>query len=289
MTPIAITGSTGRLGGKVAHLLAAAGVPQRLIVRDPSRAPHLPNADVAVAAYADGVAVQSALQGIDTVLMVSASEAPNRVEQHRSFVDAAGRAGVRHLVYLSFVGAAPNATFTLARDHWSTEEHILASGMTYTFLRDNLYADFFEFMVGEDGVLAGPAGDGRVAAVAQVDIAEVAATVLQDQARYAGCRLDLTGPESLNLDQVAAVITEVTGRPVRYQRESLAEAYASRQGYGAPGWQVDAWVSTYTGIASGELAYVSPDIPSVLGRPATPLAQVVAGRVRPGVDKPFSR
>ena len=117
MTPIAITGSTGRLGGKVAHLLAAAGVRQRLVVRDPGRAPDLPGADVAVAAYADGAAVESALQGIDTVLMVSASEAPDRVEQHRTFVDAAGRAGVTHLVYLSFAGASPNATFTLARDH----------------------------------------------------------------------------------------------------------------------------------------------------------------------------
>ena len=94
-------------------------------------------------------------------LMVSASETPDRVEHHTSFIDGAVQAGVRHLVYTSFFGASPTSTFTLGRDHWATEEYIRASGLDYTYLRDNLYADFFAMMVGEDGVLRGPAGDGR--------------------------------------------------------------------------------------------------------------------------------
>ena len=276
MRTIAVTGATGRLGGRLARLLEKAGVSQRLIVRDPERAPRLAGADVAVAAYADGKAVEHALRGVDTVLMMSASETPDRVAQHRSFVDAARRAGVGQLVYISFVGASSDATFTLARDHWATEEHIKASGLSYTFLRDNLYADFFPFMVGDDSVLRGPAGDGRVAAVAQVDIAEVGAAVLRDPRSYAGRRLDLTGPEALTLEQVAAILTDGTGRPIHYHPESVTEAFASRQRYGAPDWQVAAWVSTYTAIAAGELAHVSQDIQSVLGRPATSLAQVVA-------------
>jgi NAD(P)H dehydrogenase (quinone) len=69
----------------------------------------------------------------------------------------------------------PTATFTLARDHWHTEQHIRASGMAYTFLRDNVYADLFRYLAGDDGVLRGPAGQGRVAGVAQDDIADVAA------------------------------------------------------------------------------------------------------------------
>ena len=111
------------------------------MVRD-RRAPELPGADVAVASYDDGAAVEAALQGIDTVLMVSAAEAPDRVSEHRSFIDAAARAGVGHLVYTSFVGASPTSTFTLGRDHWATEEHLRASGIPHTILRDNLYADF---------------------------------------------------------------------------------------------------------------------------------------------------
>ena len=111
---------------------------------------------------------------------------PDRVGQHRTFVDAAADAGVEHLVYISFLGAAPDATFTLARDHWATEEHIRARGLPATFLRDTLYADFFPMMTGADGVIRGPAGDGRVAAVAQDDIADAAVAVLRDPPRTPG-------------------------------------------------------------------------------------------------------
>lgn len=275
MTNIAVTGSTGQLGGRIARLLAGAGVPQRLIVRDPSRAPDLPGADVATASFDAPAAAQAALSGIDTLLMVSAAETPERVAQHLCFVDAAVAAGVSHLVYISFAGASPTATFTLARDHWATERHIASTGVGWTFLRDSLYADFLPGMVGPDGVLRGPAGEGRVAAVAQRDIAEVASAVLCDPTSHAGATYDLTGPEALTLTEVAAAISEATGRAVSYHPETIDEAYASRAAYGAPDWQVEAWVSTYTAIAARELAAVSSSIPKILGRPATSVAAVL--------------
>ena len=209
------------------------------------------------------------------MLMVSGAEHPDRVGQHRSFIDAAVDAGVEHLVYTSFVGAAPDATFTLARDHWATEQHIHARGPRATFLRDSLYADFFPFLTGEDGVIRGPAGDGRVAAVAQDDVADAAVAVLRDPAAHAGATYDLTGPEALTMTEVAEMITAVTGRAVTYQPETVEEAYASRAGYGAPRWQVDAWVSTYTAIAAGELAVVSSAVPDLTGHPARTLADVL--------------
>ena len=275
MTTIAVTGSTGQLGGRVARLLAATGTPQRLIVRDATRAPDLPGATVRQASYADQAAARAALDGIDTVFMVSGAESPDRVDQHTAFVDAAVAAGVRHLVYVSFAGASPRATFTLARDHWATERHIAASGVAWTFLRDSLYADFLPAMVGEDGVLRGPAGGGRVAAVAQDDIAEVAALILRTPSAHAGATYDLTGPQALTLSEVAATIASATGRQVSYHPETIDEAYTSRASYGAPDWQVEAWVSTYTAIAARELAAVSSSIPDLLGRPATSLAQLL--------------
>jgi NAD(P)H dehydrogenase (quinone) len=139
---ITITGSTGRIGGLVARDLAARGIPLRLVVRDATRAPDLAQAEIRTADYADGEAVRRALDDAGTVLMVSSTEAPNRLDAHRTFVDAAAAAGVSHLVYTSFVAAAPRATLTLARDHWATEEHIRSTGLPFTFLRDNLYADF---------------------------------------------------------------------------------------------------------------------------------------------------
>jgi NAD(P)H dehydrogenase (quinone) len=277
VVPVAVTGATGQVGGRVARRLAATGVPQRLLVRDPSRAPDLPGATVVAAPYGDGDAVRRALEGTSTVFMVSASESADRVDQHRTFVDAAAAAGVEHLVYLSFQGAAPDATFTLARDHWATEEHVRARGLVHTFLRDSLYADFLPGLVGEDGVIRGPAGDGRVAAVAQDDVADAAVAVLRDPATHAGRTHDLTGPQALTLAQVADTITAVTGRPVRYHAETVEEAFASRASYGAPGWQVEAWVSTYTAIAAGEMADVSGAVEDLTGRPATPFEQLLQG------------
>jgi uncharacterized protein YbjT (DUF2867 family) len=274
---IVVSGATGRLGGRVARRL---GGDLRLLVRDPARAPDVAGAEVAVAEYADAKAMRVALRGAGTVLMVSGAETPERVAQHRSFVDAAAAAGVGHLVYTSFAGAAPDATFTLARDHWATEEYIKASGLAHTFLRDNLYADFLPFLMGEDGVIRGPGGDGRAAVVAQDDIADAAIAVLRDPAEHEGRTYDLTGPESLTLAEAAAIIGEATGREVRYQPETLQEAYASREHYQAPGWQVDAWVSTYTAIAAGELAAVTGDVSALTGHPGTSLAAVLTRQRR---------
>ncbi|GAA2257555.1 MULTISPECIES: SDR family oxidoreductase [Streptomyces] len=275
-----VTGSTGRLGGRVARRLAERGVPLKLLVRSPKRAPRLAAAVAVRGDYADRDAVREALVGTRTVFMVSASESADRLETHKAFVDAAAEAGVRHLVYLSFYGAAPDATFTLARDHFHTEQHIRASGLAYTFLRDNLYAEFVPDLVGEDGVIRGPAGQGRAAFVGQDDIADAAAAVLARPDDHAGITYDLTGPESLTLDEAAVVLSEQLGRTVTYRQETVEEAYASRASYDAPAWQLDAWVSTYTAIASGELDGVSDAVPHLTGHPATPLADVVraAGR-----------
>ena len=273
-SPVALTGSTGRLGGRVAALLAHDDLSLRLVCRDASRAPQV-GAEVVTATYGDGPAMQAALAGVRTLFLVSAAEDAERLAQHRAAVDAAAAAGVDHVVYTSFLGAAPDATFTLARDHAATEEMLRASGMAWTFLRDALYADFLPLMVGEDGVLRGPAGDGRVAAVATDDVAAAAVAVLRDPAAHAGRTYDLTGPQALTLDEVAATVREVTGRQVSYVDETLEEAYASRAVYGAPDWQVDAWVSTYTAIAAGELATVSGDVERLTGRPATSLADLL--------------
>ncbi|MFE1291493.1 SDR family oxidoreductase [Streptomyces sp. NPDC058751] len=271
----AITGSSGRLGGRIARRLAAAGIAQTLLARTPSRAPRLPGAIAVPGAYDDHEALVRALHGTDRVLMVSASESPDRLRDHRTFVDAAARARVAHLVYVSFYGASPDATFTLARDHWHTEQHIRAAEIPFTFLRDNLYADFMPALVGADGAIRGPAGDGRAALIAQDDIADAAVAVLRDPRPHTGRAYELTGPEALTLAEVARTLTEVGGRPVTYVPETTEEAYASRAAYGAPDWQLDAWVSTYTAIADGSLATVTTAVEDLTGHRATPLDQVL--------------
>ncbi|GAA5021658.1 SDR family oxidoreductase [Terrabacter aeriphilus] len=275
---LAVTGSTGWLGGLVARDLAGRGVAQRLLVRDLARAPELPGAVAAACTYRDGEASRAALEGVGTLFMVSAAESEDRLEEHRSFVDAAAAAGVRHVVYVSFFGASPEATFTLARDHAATEAHLRASGLAWTFLRDNLYLEFIDQMVGDDGVVRGPAGAGRAAVVSHDDIARVAVAVLLDPAAHAGATYDLTGPEALTFAEMAQVVGEVTGRPVTFHDETIEEAYASRAAYGAPDWQVDAWVSTYTAVAAGELDGVSDAVERLTGRRPTSLREHLESR-----------
>jgi len=277
---LAVTGSTGWLGGLVARDLSARGVRQRLLVRDLARAPRLAGSVAARCSYGDGEAARAALEGVETLFMVSAAESADRLEEHRAFVDAAAAAGVRHVVYVSFFGAAPDATFTLARDHAATEEHLRASGMVWTFLRDNLYLEFVDQMVGQDGVIRGPADGGRAAVVSHEDVARVATAVLLEPAAHAGATYDLTGPEALTFAEMAQVVSEVTGRDVRFHDESLEEAYASRAVHGAPDWQVDAWVSTYTAVARGERQGVSGDVERLTGRRSVSLREHLEARRR---------
>ncbi|MDQ0799316.1 SDR family oxidoreductase [Arthrobacter sp. SLBN-112] len=270
---LAVTGSTGGLGGMLARQLAGSGFAQRLLVRDAARAPELAGASAVACSYGDGAASRQALDGVKLLFMVSAAEAEDRLQQHYAFVDAAADAGVQHVVYTSFYGAAPDATFTLARDHYATEERIKASGMDFTFLRDNFYLDFLPLMTGEDGVIRGPAGEGVFSGVTREDVARSAHAVLRDPAIHKGMTYNLTGPEELTMAQAARVLSDGTGRTISYHPETVEEAYASRASYGAPQWQLDAWVSTYTAMAAGEMAGLSPDVHGLTGQDPISLAE----------------
>ncbi|MGI3780658.1 MAG: NAD(P)H-binding protein [Janthinobacterium lividum] len=276
MTVLAATGSTGLLGGLVARRLGSAV--DRLVVRDASRAPRIDgDPEVVEASYGDLAASSRALAGVDVLFMVSASESPVRRDEHRTFIEAATQAGVGHLVYTSFAGAAPDAVFTLGRDHFDAEQAIRASGMGWTLLRDSFYSDFFPLFAGEDGVVRGPAGEGRVAAVARADVADVAVEVLRDPDRHVGEVLTLTGPEAFSVREACARMTSALGRPYSYAEETVEEAYASRQRWSTESWQLDAWVSTYLAIGSGQLAEVSPDVERITGHVPRSLEQSLLG------------
>ncbi len=276
---IAVTGATGAVGRRLAARLAAAGARQRLVVRDRSRAPGLDGAEVRQAAgYAAGDEMRAALDGADTLFLMPAAEAPDRVEQHMTAIDAAVAAGVRRLVYLSFVDASAESVFTLGRDHWRTEEHIRATGLPWTFLQMNLFMDFIPSMVAPDGVIRGPAGDGRLAAVLRDDVAAAAAAVLTSD-DHDGRTYALTGPRAFSLAEAAEAMGRATGKPVRYHAETDEEAFASRARFGAPDFEVRGWVSSYWAIREGALERVSPDVRALTGRDPVSLAEYL--RTRP--------
>jgi NAD(P)H dehydrogenase (quinone) len=273
---IGVAGATGGLGSRVAAGLAERGVEQRLIVRDPSRAPSLPGAEVVQAAgYDDSGAMRRAFDGVDVLFLPSAAEHPDRVNAlHRPAVEAAVAAGVERLVYTSFLGAAPDCTFTFGRDHFHTENLIREAGIGFTFLRDSIYLDFVPFFAGADGVIRGPAGDGRVAAVARDDIADVAlAALLSDE--HAGAAYELSGSEAFTMTEAAEIITRETGREVRFVNETLEEARESRRPSGAPDWEIEGWVTTYAAIAAGELDVVTDHVERIAGHPPMTLTELL--------------
>ena len=246
------------------------------MVRDPARAPELPDTEVRrIADYGHADDVRRALDGVDTLLLIPAQESADRLQRHFAAVDAAAAAGVRKIMYLSFVGARQDSTFTLGRDHWATEERVRASGLAWTFPRMNLYLDFLPLMVTEQGTIQGPADDGRGAFVTREDIAEVIGRLLSDGG-HDGETHDITGPEAITLAGAAATMSAASGRTITYVEETVEEAYASRAVYGAPDWQVEAWVTTYTAIANGDIAAVTDTVPRLTGHPATALGEFLA-------------
>jgi NAD(P)H dehydrogenase (quinone) len=300
---LGVTGATGEIGRRVAVRLARLGQAQRLIVRDPGRAPNLPGVEVVqISSYGDAVAMGRALTGVETLFLVSAQDlmgvirrsienkvpipSYDRVQQHIAAVAAAAAVGVRRIVYLSFLSAAPDATFILARDHFHTEEYIRTTGMPFTFLRQSLYMDKVPLHVSKDSVMRGPAGEGRVAWVTRDDIADVAVAVLMGS-RHEGCTYDITGPEALTMAETAEKLSFVTGRKISYQAQTPHEVRTSRNasrldeweanrraltGNGITEYEVEVWVSHYLQMATGEAATVSDTVPRLTGHPAQKLA-----------------
>jgi len=277
---IAVTGATGALGRRVVDRLAATGdVQLRLVVRDAERAPQVPGAEVVVnqGGYSDPAGLQAALTGADTVYLVSAAEHENRLQQHFDAVDAAVAAGVQRIVYTSFLGASPDAVFTLVRQHAATEERIRQSGVRATFLRHSMYADFVPFFASvENGraVIAAPAGDGRTSFVSRDDLADVAtAVLLRQDTDLDGQALEVTGPEALTMAAAADVLTGITGHPVSYRDQTIEEAWATRRPSGHPDWEIEGWVTSYLAIAAGELSTVTDVVPTLTGHPARTVAE----------------
>ncbi len=299
---LAVTGASGEIGRRIASRLAGLGASQRLIVRDSARAPVLPGAEVVEASsYEDAAAMLQALTGVQTLFLVSARDrfgvvhisAKNhkkpppydRLQQQRIAVNAAATAGVRHIVYLSIVNAAPDATFILAHDHFYTEQHIRASGMLFTFLRAGLYTDNVPQCVSEDDVIRAPAGEGCAAWVTRDDIADVAVAVMTGTG-HSGRTYDVTGPEAITMAATAEKLSAAVKRKIVYKAQTPQEARATRTtsrlekfeaerrmltGQGLDDYEVEVFVTHFLQIAAGDLANVSDTVPKLAGHPAQSL------------------
>ena len=247
------------------------GQPQRLLVRNLARAPQLPNTEVVQAAYEDGPSMRAALGGVHALFLVSGYGAA-RLDQHYSAIDAAVAAGVERIVYTSFLAAAPQATFAHAREHYLTEQRIRATGKRYTFLRPGFYLDKAPGWLSSKGVIHGPAGNGTIAWVSRDDLADVAVVVLTTNG-HDGASYDITGAQALTLAEAAEEFSRTTGLHASYQPETLEEARESRAQFNPTEWELEAWVSTYLAIATGEMSVVSHTVQALTGHAPQTLAE----------------
>lgn len=273
MPKIAVIGVTGNLGGIVSRLCKKNGIEVRNLARNVEKAEKLGFSNVFKSSYDKSEDTVKSLKGIEVLFMVSGSENPNRVQQHKDFIDAAKIAEVSHIIYLSFYNASKNSIFTLGRDHYATEEYIKENGFKYTFLRDNFYVDFFVDLCREYGEIKGPAGNGKVSAVVRSDVSEVVAKILENPGKCENQTLNMTGPEELSMDEIVKTVSKYFGKEIKYIEETVEEAYESRKIWKAEQWEYDSWVSTYTAIAENEQSGISNDIEKVLGRKATSLVE----------------
>jgi NAD(P)H dehydrogenase (quinone) len=271
---VGVTGATGAVGGRVAARLAQQDAAQRLIARDLARVPAVVGPEIVQigpAGYRDVAGMNDALLGVETLFLVSGRESAARVVEHAEAIQAAVHAGVQRIVYTSFLGAGPDATFTFARDHFHTEQLIRETGLAYTFLRNSQYLDYLPLLVGPDGVIRGPAGEGRCAWVSRDDVAAVAAAVLLADGEHDGRTYDVTGPEAHTFAWAAERLSAVTGRAITYEDEPVAAAYESRSHLDAPDFEVDGWVTSYVAVRTGEMDLVADTVPRLTGHPAQDL------------------
>ena len=272
---IVVTGSTGRVGGLVARRLEAAGHPMRLLVRDPHRAPGITGAEVHAADYGKPEGLAEGLRKGDRVFMVSMwIGGDTRLDLHRSFVEAAARAEVAQLVYLSFVNAGPNAIFSHAREHGATEDMLKASGVPWTSIRNSMYADDIPGWFDPDGVAREPGDDARMSFSCRPELADVIAAVLTE-AGHEGRIYNVTTPESVSMRELAQIATKVTGEEYRYEPISDDEWIERWKAQGRPEWALEAGLSSYEALRAGELDVVSDDYEKITGRKAATIARVI--------------
>ncbi|MBA4023798.1 MAG: SDR family NAD(P)-dependent oxidoreductase [Gordonia sp.] len=281
----AITGATGQLGSLViTDLLQRGVVPGEIvaIVRDNAKAAPLADKGVTVrvADYSDRAALESALTGVDKLLLISGSEVGQRVAQHNNVIDAAEAAGVSLIAYTSLL-KADSSGVSLAPEHLATEERLAASPIPSVLLRNGWYWENYGSALPqaiESGTLYGAAGNGRLAAASRADFAAAAAAVLtlDDQG---GKTYELGGDERLTYAEFAKIVAEVSGEDVAYADLSESDYAAALVGAGLPEPVATMLAGADAGISRGELDTESGDLQSLIGRPSTPVADVIKAAI----------
>ena len=277
---IVVTGASGQLGRLVIEALLKKLPAGEIVaaVRNPEKVADLAARGVQVrpADYDQPASLAAAFKGADKLLLISASEVGRRVPQHRAVIDAAKAAGVGLLAYTSLLHA-DTSPLPLAAEHKETESLIRASGLPAVILRNGWYTENYTAGVPtalQYGVVLGSAKQGRIASAARADFAEAAAAVLTHE-NQAGRIYELAGDESYTLSELAAEIARQSGKAVAYQDLPESEFKTALLGAGLPDFLATLLAESDVGASKGGLFDDSRQLSALIGRPTTPLAELV--------------
>ena len=269
-----VTGATGTIGRDVAKILSENAVPVRAGVRDQARARKQFGVDIALATFdfEDAASFPGALTGVEKVFLLPPLM-PNQVEVTNVFVDAAKRAGVRHIVKLSAIGADASPPYTFGKWHAANEQHIRESGLAFTFLRPNSFMqNFITYFQPRDGTIYLPWGNGKASFIDTRDIAAVAAEALTSDG-HEGKTYTLTGPAALGIAEVASILSGMAGREINYVDVPESAARDGMLQAGLPQWQVESLLELHAANKQNRWSAVTSDIEKVTGNPPTDFAQ----------------
>lgn len=278
MSNILVTGATGHLGTAVTESLlaknGAAGL--TVLVRDAAKATAFKEQGITVAVgdYSDKASLLSAFKGIDKIYLVSGNDLLQRAAQHENVIHAAREAGVKHIVYSSFQrkdesGLSPIAE--VAASHLNTEALLKTSGLTYTLLQHTLYSDIIPLFAGqqllETKTIFLPAGKGKTAFALRTDLAEAGANILLDTTgKYDNQAIELTGPESISWEEIAEIISAVTGQQIVYTSPSVEDFTAALTAANVPAAYIGLFAGFSGAIANNEFEVVTTALETLLGR-----------------------
>jgi uncharacterized protein YbjT (DUF2867 family) len=279
---ILVTAATGQIGNQAARGLIEIGRPVRALVRDPTRALGLDGAEVAVGSFEDDAALARALDGVET-LFLAGRDGPDAAEHHLRALHRASRAGVRHIVKLSAIGARADSPIALMREHDEVDAAVERTGAGWTLVRPHLFMQNLLRAadgIRRQGVISAPMGSGAYPLVDTRDIGSVCAAILADPAPHASAIRVLTGPAAVTYDEVAAAFAQVAGREVRYEPVDPFEQERRLLDAGMPAWRAFDLAHITSAYTSEDHA-VTTTIADVLGRPPRTLAQFVRDHVHP--------
>ncbi|MBB4634856.1 SDR family oxidoreductase [Longimicrobium terrae] len=279
---IGITGATGHLGRLVINRLKEQGSAGEIIAlaRSPEKAADL-GVTVRAADYDQPGTLRPALEGVDTLLLISGSELGKRAEQHANVIQAARVAGVKRIVYTSLLHA-DTSTLSLAAEHLATEAAVKASGIPYTILRNGWYTENYAASIGgavATGAVVGSAGEGRISSAARADYADAAVAAVTGSG-HEGKTYELAGDAAWTLSDLAAEISRQTGKTISYNNLPEAEYAAALAGHGLSQPVAQAIAGFDVAASQGALFDDSRQLSTLIGRPTTPLATSVADALK---------